>query len=53
MLLQAADQYTPVLLLLQVAINNELVLAVSNKNLAWPGGMLESWVSPHNHSKLT
>lgn len=29
---------------LQVAINNEVLMAVSNANLANPGGMLEMWV---------
>ena len=28
---------------LQVAINNEVMVAVSNKNYAWPGGMLQLW----------
>lgn len=27
----------------QVAINNEVLVAVSNKNYAWPGGMLSVW----------
>jgi hypothetical protein len=26
-----------------VAINNEVMVAVSNKNYAWPGGMLQLW----------
>ncbi|GAB4813747.1 hypothetical protein N2152v2_000793 [Parachlorella kessleri] len=41
------DTATPELaaFLRRVAVNNEVVLAVSNKNLAWPGGMLESWVA--------
>lgn len=29
---------------LQVAINNEVLMAVSNINLAMPGGMLEVWM---------
>jgi len=28
----------------KVAINNELLVAVSNANYAWPGGMLELWM---------
>lgn len=28
----------------QVAVNDEVLLAVSNHNLAYPGGMLEFWV---------
>lgn len=28
----------------KVAINNEVLVAVSNKNYAWPGGMLEVWM---------
>lgn len=38
--------HTPCLpssLLPQVAINNEVLVAVSNKNYAWPGGMLSVW----------
>lgn len=29
----------------KVAINNEVIVAVSNKNYAWPGGMLELWAT--------
>ena len=28
----------------QVAIKNEVLVAVSNRNYAWPGGMLQTWV---------
>lgn len=28
----------------KVAINNEVLVAVSNRNYAWPGGMLELWM---------
>lgn len=35
----------PTLPLVQVAVNNEVLLAVSNSNLAGPGGMLETWVA--------
>ena len=28
----------------KVAVNNEVLVAVSNKNYAWPGGMLELWM---------
>ena len=31
------------LLLSQVAINNEVLVSVSNSNYAWPGGMLQWW----------
>lgn len=31
------------LALLQVAINNEVLVSVSNANYAWPGGMLQVW----------
>lgn len=27
----------------QVAINNEVLVSVSNRNYAWPGGMLQLW----------
>jgi hypothetical protein len=28
---------------MQVAVNNEVLVSVSNKNYAWPGGMLQLW----------
>jgi hypothetical protein len=54
----AADRHTPWLpsatrdkinpelaaFLKKVAINNEVLVAVSNANYAWPGGMLELWM---------
>lgn len=33
----------PPLVRLQVAINNEVLVSVSNANYAWPGGMLQLW----------
>lgn len=40
------DKINPTLaaFLKKVAINNEVLVAVSNANYAWPGGMLELWM---------
>jgi arabinosyltransferase len=40
------DKINPALgaFLEKVAINNEVLVAVSNANYAWPGGMLELWM---------
>lgn len=42
----ARDKINPALaaFLKKVAINNEVLVAVSNANYAWPGGMLELWM---------
>jgi hypothetical protein len=40
------DKINPALaaFLKKVAVNNEVLVAVSNANYAWPGGMLELWM---------
>ena len=34
----------------QVAIDNEVLMAVSNINYAWPGGMLNTWLDNANRA---
>ena len=37
----------------QVAKNNEVMLAISNKNYAMPGGMLDTWMESVKRANVT
>ena len=37
----------------QVAKNNEVMLAISNRNYAMPGGMLDTWMESVKRAKVT